>query len=266
MITNLEAHSKHKQIPFYTSTLLDRLSVIYKEMLDEFTEKKSVGQHSEDNFIKFLVAEKQQSKTDAKQMLKSAIMDNAIEFSALKPYIAEASKDSAYALSIDLLKKTIFFNTLYLESSSANFKSTGDYRDAELENFKELAQLLVECGYLSNWVPNIRGKELTDLQLKSRRIWHKGSVSTWSPYLESILGMAFNFITHDERKKLLYREVMSSDQKDRIICCLKRLFNHPLWDEPKGEIDSLLVSSTKQLELFDRKGLTEFYVLTGQSK
>lgn len=42
MITNLEAHSKHKQIPFYTSTLLDRLSVIYKEMLDEFTEKKSV--------------------------------------------------------------------------------------------------------------------------------------------------------------------------------------------------------------------------------
>jgi hypothetical protein len=39
MITNLEAHSKHKQIPFYTSTLLDRLSVIYKEMVDEFKEK-----------------------------------------------------------------------------------------------------------------------------------------------------------------------------------------------------------------------------------
>lgn len=30
MITNLEAHSKLKQVPFYTSTLLDRLSVIYK--------------------------------------------------------------------------------------------------------------------------------------------------------------------------------------------------------------------------------------------
>lgn len=266
MITNLEAHSKHKQIPFYTSTLLDRLSVIYKEMLDEFTEKKSVGLHSEDNFIKFLVAEKQQSKTDAKQMLKSAIMDNAIELSALKSFIAEASKDSAYALSIDLLKKTIFTNTLFLEPSTANFKSSGDFRDAELENFKELAQLLVEYGYLNSWVQNIRGKELTDLQLKSRRIWHKGSVSTWSPYLESILGMAFNFMTHDERKKLLYRDVMGSDQKDRIKVCLERLFNHPLWDEPKGEIDTLLISSTKQQELFDRKGLTEIYVLTGQNK
>lgn len=266
MITNLEAHSKHKQIPFYTSTLLDRLSVIYKEMLDEFTEKKPVGQHSEDNFIKFLVAEKQHSKSDAKQMLKSAIIENAIQFSSLKPFIAEASKDSAYALSIDLLKKTIFQNTLFLEPSSANFKSESDYRDAELENFKELAQLLVDCGYLNDWVQNIKGKDLTHLELKSRRIWHKGSVSTWSPYLESILGMAFNFITHDERKKLLYRDVMSLDQKDRIRGCLERLFNHPLWDEPKGEIDNLLVSATKQIDLFDRKGLTEFYVLTGQSK
>lgn len=266
MITNLEAHSKHKQIPFYTSTLLDRLSVIYKEMLDEFTAKKAVGQHSEENFIKFLVAEKQQNKKDAKEMLKSAIMDNAIELSALRPFIAEASKDAAYPLSIDLLKKTIFSNTLYLEPSSANFKAVNDYRDTELENFKELAQLLVQHGYLNSWVQNIRGKELTDLELKSRRIWHKGAVSTWSPYLESILGMAFNFMTHDERKKLLYRDLMTSDQKERIKACLQRLFNHPLWDEPKGEIDSLLVSSTKQNELFDRKGLTEIYVLTGQSK
>jgi hypothetical protein len=36
MITNLEAHSKLKQVPFYTSTLLDRLSVTYKELLDVF--------------------------------------------------------------------------------------------------------------------------------------------------------------------------------------------------------------------------------------
>ena len=59
---------------------------------------------------------------------------------------------------------------------------------------------------------------------------------------------------------------MSNDQKERIKGCLDRLFNHPLWDEPKGDIDNLLVSSTKQTDLFDRKGLTEFYVLTGQSK
>lgn len=266
MITNLDAHSKHKQIPFYTSTLLDRLSVIYKEMLEEFTATKSVDKHSEENFINFLVAEKQHSRANAKDMLKSAIITNAVELSALKPYTAEASRDAGYALSIDLLKTAVFPNTLFLEPSSANFKSAGDFRDTELENFKELASLLVECGHLNDWVQNIRGKSLTNVELKARRIWHKGSVLTWTPYLKSILGMAFNFITNDDRSKLLYREAMDTNQKDRIKVCLTRLFNHPLWDEPEGEIDSLLVSARKQDDLFNRKGLTEIYVLTGQNK
>ena len=266
MITNLDAHSKHKQIPFYTSTLLDRLSVIYKEMLDEFTASKPVDKHSEENFINFLVAEKQQSRADAKQMLKSAIITNAVELSDLKSFTAEASRDAAYALSIDLLKTAVFPNTLYLEPSTANFKSHGDFRDTELENFKELASLLVECGYLNNWVPNIRGKSLTNLELKARRIWHKGSVLTWAPYLQSILNMAFSFMTTDDRIKLLYRDTMDENQKDRIKVCLTRLFDHPLWDEPEGEIDSLLVSARKQDELFNKKGLTQIYVLTGTQK
>lgn len=69
MITNLDAHSKLKQIPFYTSTLLDRLSVIYKELLEEFIADKPVEQHTESNFINFLVIEKQKTKTEAKDML-----------------------------------------------------------------------------------------------------------------------------------------------------------------------------------------------------
>ena len=265
MITNLDAHSKHKQIPFYTSTLLDRLSVIYKEMLGEFTSTKPVDKHSEENFISYLVSDKQHSRADAKQMLKSVIMTNAVELSAINNFTAVASRDTGFALSIDLLKTAVFPNTLFLEPSSANFKSSGDFRDSELENFKEVSALLVQYGQLNNWVPNTRGKSLTNIELKARRIWHKGAVLTWAPYLKSILGMAFNFITNDDREKLLYRAVMDTNQKDRIGVCLQRLFNHPLWDEPEGEIDSLLVSARRQDELFNRKGLTEMYVLTGRN-
>jgi len=114
-------------------------------------------------------------------------------------------------------------------------------------------------------VQNIRGKSLTNLELKARRIWHKGSVLTWAPYLKSILNTAFNFLTNDDRSKLLYRDTKDANQKDRIRTCLSRLFNHPLWDEPEGEIDSLLVSARKQDDLFNRKGLTEIYVLTGRN-
>jgi hypothetical protein len=39
-----------------------------------------------------------------------------------------------------------------------------------------------------------------------------------------------------------------------------------MWDEPAGEIDSLLVSAKKQDDLFARKGLTEKFVIHGQSQ
>lgn len=264
MITNLDAHSKLKQVPFYTSTLLDRLSVIYKDLLDEFVGGKLPENHTEDKFIHFLVTEKQYSRAEAKTMLRGAIKTAALDGSALSAYVAEASKDASYPMTIDLLDKTLFPSTLYFEPSEARFTSATDYRNAESHNFKVFAQELVKEAYLEKWVPNVKGKSLTNEQLKARRIWHKGSVLTWSPYIESILYFALQFITQQDRERLLYRSEMTDNQIEIIKICLKRLFSHPMWDEPEGEIDTLLVSAKRQSELFERKGLTERYVVNGQ--
>jgi len=43
-------------------------------------------------------------------------------------YVAEASKDASYPMTIDLLDKTLFPSTLYFEPSEARFTSTNDYR------------------------------------------------------------------------------------------------------------------------------------------
>ena len=263
MITNLEAHSKLKQVPFYTSTLLDRLSVIYKELLEEFISNKPADKHTESNFVHFLVTEKQYVKTEAKEMLRSAIKISSLENSALSKYVAEASKDASFPMTIELLNKTIFPAALYLEPSTAKFTSNDDYRNSESENFKELAQIIVDESCLSDWVQNVKGKTLTNIQLKARRIWHKGSVLTWAPYLKSILYFALQTMTNEERDKILYRSAISENQKTIIKKCLNRLFSHNMWDEPEGEIDSLLVSAKKQDELFNRKGLTEKYVIYG---
>ncbi len=72
-------------------------------------------------------------------------------------------------------------------------------------------------------------------------------------------------ITTKEKERMLYRHKIEDRQKEVISACLIRLFSHPLWDEPEGEIDSLLVSARKQDDLFERKGLTEKYVLLGAS-
>lgn len=264
MITNLEAHSKLKQVPFYTSTLLDRLSVIYRELLEEFISTKAPESHTEENFVHFLSVAKQYSKTAAKDMLRSAIKTAALSGSELEQYVAEASKDASFPMTIDLLEKTIFPSMLYLDPATAKFTSAQDFRSEETQNFAEAAKLIVAETGLANWVQNIKGKSLSSEQLKARRIWHKGAVLTWAPYLKSILYFALQAMTSGEREKLLYREAITDRQKEIVQKCLNRLFSHPLWDEPEGEVDSLLVSARKQDELFAKKGLTEKYVIYGE--
>jgi 5-methylcytosine-specific restriction endonuclease McrA len=265
MITNLEAHSKLKQVPFYTSTLLDRLSVICKDFLEEFIATKPPEQHTESNFVNFLILQKQKTKPEAKEIIRGSIKTAALDHSNLKPFVAVASKDASFPITIDLLNKTIFSATLYLEPSNAKFTSPEDHRSTEVENFQIIARLLVEESYLDDWVVSSKNKTLSNTQLKARRIWHKGSVLTWTPYLKSILYFALHFMTNDEREKLLYRKTMDDKQQQIIKTCLNRLFSHPLWDEPEGEIDTLLVSATRQEDLFNRKGLTEKYVVSGEA-
>ncbi|WP_221792221.1 hypothetical protein [Aquisediminimonas sediminicola] len=264
MITNLEAHSKLKQVPFYTSTLLDRLSVIYKEMLDEFISDTAPEDHSEECFVRFLSTNKSFTSLQSKDMLRSAIKVAALESSELKQYVAAASKDASYPLTMDLLEKTIFRACLYLEPSSARFTCERDHRNAEAANFAALSAILVAETGIANWVTHTKGKSLSNEQLKARRIWHKGSVLTWAPYLKSILFYALHCMTSEDREHLLHRPDIDHARLEVIRSCLKRLFAHPMWDDPDSEIDSLLVSARKQEDLFNRKGLTEKYVIYGE--
>ena len=158
---------------------------------------------------------------------------------------------------------TVFPATLYLEPATAKFTSSSDFRNSESQNFADVAAMLTKETNLANWAPNVKGKTLTHEQLKARRIWHKGAVLTWAPYLRSILFFALQAMTNEERERLLYREPMSEHQKNIVSKCLNRLFAHPQWDEPEGELDSLLVSARKQDDLFAKKGLTEKFVIYG---
>lgn len=263
MITNLEAHSKLRQIPFYTSTLLERLSVIYREFWEEFAIQKPAAQHSEANFVNFLITEKRFTRAKANDVFRAAVKDSALSQSALAPFIAEASKDPSFPITQEIMTTAIFPHCLYLQPSAALFDTAEDYRNQEVANFQALTELIVEEGFLRGWVQRQSSTTLSNVQLKARRIWHKGSVLTWSPYLKDIIINTFNIRTEDERTKLLYRPELTSGDRERIKTYLARLFNHPIWDMPEGEIDSILVSAKRQEDLFRRNGLTSLHVLTG---
>lgn len=265
MRTNLEAHSDLAQESFFTSTLFDRLSVIYKEHMEEYLSTPQAIPHSESDFVNFLVVKKNEDKKGAREMIKSTIITNAIKSSEFKEFTAEASKDSKYPLSVEAFKKFILPNLLYLEPSISPIQSEKDYRDEELENFKMIAKIICEKGKLSEWVSTNKN-DITDYQRKIKRFWYRGSVITWSPYLKSIILNSLSIITNDERVRLLYRPKIQDYQLKSIEICLERLFNHPMWDEPFGsDIDTYLTNSQRQTEFFTKKGLTEIYVLTGKN-
>lgn len=84
--------------------------------------------------------------------------------------------------------------------------------------------------------------------------------------MKSILFFALQTMTNEEREKVLYHSVIDDHQKNIIIKCLVKLFGHPMWDEPEGELDTMLISSQKQEDLFNKRGLTEKYVYMGHTK
>ncbi|MDR1909189.1 MAG: ParB/RepB/Spo0J family partition protein [Spirochaetaceae bacterium] len=263
MVTNLDAHSKLRQVPFYNSTLIERFSVIYKEIWEDFTGAEPGSNHSEDNFLQYLLKKTNFSRSQANEIIRSMIIEANIASSPLKKYIAEASKDKNYPTSIDIVRSYILPNCIYLFPSKALFDSAADYRNNETSNFSSLSKVISEKSNIEKWIPIKRNTNLTSEQNKARRIWHKGSVMTWGPMLKDILINACNMKTTNEMEKLLYRQILSKDQIDRIETYLERLFYHNIWDDPNPEIDKLLAASGKQEDLFNKYLLTINYVLTG---
>jgi hypothetical protein len=263
MVTNLDAHSKLRQVPFYNSTLIERFSVIYKEIWEDFTDCEPKSNHSEENFLQYLLLKTKFSRSQANEIIRSMIIEENIASSSLKKYIAEASKDKNFPTSVDIVRSYILPNCIYLFPSKSLFDSASDYRNNETSNFSSLSRVISEKSIIEKWIPIKRNTNLSQEQNKARRIWHKGSVMTWGPMLKDIIINACNMKTTNEMEKLLYRQILSKDQIDRIETYLERLFNHTFWDDPNPEIDKLLASSGKQEDLFNKYSLTINYVLTG---
>lgn len=263
MITNLDAHSKLRQVPFYNSTLIERFSVIYKEIWEHFAAEEPQENHSEENFSQYLIKKANFDRKQANEIMRSMIIEANLSSSSLKQYIAVASKDINYPTSVEVARSHILPNCVFLSPSKALFDSARDFRNQEVENFAKFSKILMEKSCIGFWVPFKRNVPSTQIQIKARRIWHKGSVMTWGPMIQDIIINACNMKTAEEREKLLYRQPLTHDQVERAQTCLERLFDHTLWVDSNPEIDKLLASATKQEELFSRNSLTASYVLTG---
>lgn len=259
--TNLEAHSKLKQVEFFTNTLFQKWNEMHKIKWEEYLEEFPQQDHSEYKFIEYLKLK--EGKTEALKMFEATIIKNAHENSVLKKFTSESNKDSSVPLSQDLLKKSLFKALIYQKPSEAIIDSKEDFRDSEAENFAIISNIIVEKGYLNHWTSSKKG--LTTEQQIARRIWTKGSVITWAPMINVMINATFQLFDSNEQAKNLYRRKMNDDEKEKFELFFDRLFNHPFWgDKSNPLIDKALGASTSVTDIFQKQNLTSSYILNGK--
>jgi hypothetical protein len=258
--TNLEAHSKLKQVEFYTNTLFQKWNEMWNLKWEEYLETHPNQQHSEKLFFDYLCSK--ESKQDATKMFEATIIKNAHDNSSLKIFTAESNKDANLPLSQDLLKKSIFKHLLFLFPTESIIDSADDFRDTESDNFEIISKLIVDKGYLKNWTSS--KKNLTPEQQKARRIWTKGSVITWAPMLNTMINATFQLFDRDDQLQNLYRPKMTDDQKAKFELFFDRLFKHPFWSQNDPTIDKALGAATNVKDIFERQGLNSNYILNGR--
>jgi hypothetical protein len=258
--TNLEAHTKLKQVEFFTNTLFQKWNEMHKIKWDEYLEANPNQPHSEKLFIEYL--KDKEGKIESVNMFQATIIKNAHDKSILKQFTAESNKDASLPLSQDLLKKSLFKSLLYLVPTDAIIDTDDDYRDSEVENFKIITEIIVEKGCLNDWTPSKKG--LTPAQQKARRIWTKGSVLTWAPLINSMINATFQLFDPNEQSKNLYRAKMTESQKKNFELFFHRLFNHPFWTQNDPVIDKALAASTSVKDIFIQQGLVWTFIQNGK--
>lgn len=106
--TNLSAHDKLRQMPFYTSTLLEKYAGMAREDWEEFL--LASGPKTETAFADFIRAKGDLSKAEARKRVRSRIIEDILEApgNKLREYIAEENRGRKNPLTMSRLDKTFF--------------------------------------------------------------------------------------------------------------------------------------------------------------
>ena len=257
--TNLTAHDKLRQMPFFTSVLINKWADIYKEEWQDYLETS--GQKSEAAFVAFLI-EKGKNKTQAINMILSNIYESIIEDESnqVNEYISDRNRTRKNPLSINALKLTIFKKFIAYPPLNINLEDLDELREYERQNLITLLNILTEETLINRWAP-----ERNDNPHKlAERIYSAGSLKAWSSILKDVIAQVLNLYDGNDRNKIFLREV-KDDKWNDIRGRIKKLFEHKIWVDLSPEVMfNLRVNNEEQVrKYFTDKELTVNWVLGG---
>ncbi|MFC2033224.1 HNH endonuclease [Chloroflexota bacterium] len=259
--TNLTAHDKLRQMPFFSSVLINKWADLFKEEWLEYIDGKGVK--SETGFVSFLT-EKGKSRADAINMLRSYIFDSIIEDkeNKMSDYISERNRTRKNPLSVYGLTITIFRNFITAPPLEIDFELSDELREKERINIIKLMNILTEETLNVSWNPAASD----DRHRRAERIYAAGSLKAWTGMLRDVVAQILGLYDKKDREMIFLRDIQEEKWqlvRDRI----RRLFiEHKLWADPSPEVDNNLRvnNETHVREFLASKGLTVNWILGGK--
>lgn len=257
--TNLTAHDKLRQMPFYTSILINKWADIFKEEWEEYNE--SIDNKSEKGFITFL-NNRGKSNAESKKMIESNIYDSIIEDQTnnIAEYLAEKNRSKSTPLTTNALKVTFFKHFIASPPLDINIDESDTLRELERINVVKLLNLFIEETLNKRWNP-----EQNDAShKKAARFYKIGALKVIASMFKDVVAQVLGIYDEPGREKIFLRNI-EEDKWTIIKDRLKKLNSHEIWSNPSKEIDAgLSVNNENQVrEFFIKNRLTVNWILGG---
>ena len=258
--TNLVAHDKLRQMPFFTSVLISKWASIFAEEWKDYMEQK--GGKSEAGFVSFLVG-RGKKKPEAIHMLESNIYDSILEDSQnrLKKYIEEYSGDEKKPVTINRLRQTLLKRFIVNPPLAIDLEESDKLREFERKNVIRLLNLISDYTLQGIWNQGDSGRE----QKIAEKIYLNGSFKAWIAILKDVISNILELYDENDRKEIFLREI-SDAHWDLIEKSISVLFGHRIWsDNSQENFNNLRISNENVVRKYlSRKGLSANWILNYQ--
>jgi hypothetical protein len=258
--TNLTAHDKLRQMPFYTSTLLEKYADLAHEDWEAFLQ--TPGPKTETAFLEFMRSRTSISRAVALKRIRSVIYRDILDHpdNRLRDYITEENRGRTNPLTMHRLEKTFFAEFIAPPPLEDEFESETYHRDEEREHVVHLLNSIVAKALDGRWNPEAANAA----HKKTARQFSAGALRAWVPFLRDAVAPALHLFQSEERRRVFYRE-LSEEDLAVIDGLVDRLFSHKVWEDPDPELNDLRYDNAERAKgILKNAGLTPNWILGGQ--
>jgi len=258
--TNLTAHDKLRQMPFYTSTLIEKFASLAAEDWEAFLESDRAK--TEQAFVDFMRSRNNLSRAQALTRIRSQIFQDIIDHphNRFKEYIAEENRARKNPITMSRLQKTFFKEFITDPPLDDEFEGDDHHREEERENVVRLLNLVVDEVLEGKWAP----ERDDDTHKRTARIFSAGSLRAWVPFLRDAIAPSLSLFDAQDRARIFYRPLTDADF-DVIRRLVLRMFSHKVWVDPSPDLNDLRYDNAERAKDMLRDwGLTPNWVLGGE--